>query len=796
MKRTKTILAKTILLTIITIFLVTNLYAQEKVWEWESSIDVGVSPQKLIYDAENDIMHAFNAGIDVDGDGEFNPETDHLPSWYIIRNVDDMYESMLVNEFAFDSFSTESSFTVDYKTRVLYISFKDNVKAYSFDTYEELDPEVTDFPVNNVFANEAHLLLTVFEGLGSSVSVYNPIAKISYATIETEGYSVASVSYMHESGNMGIGTIGFDIEGEGYLMYGTFEHMNVPEMEKITLGGLPTHVIVHENYLIITVSDLNYIGVFDVNTETLTKHYTGNYAFYSPREVSVYGENIYVATWAGDIRVINLLTGNLVEILDGGYPIEGITFSANEMFTFEYLVAEEEYITQSIDIYVKQDAEQEFEMVGFEVGKAPLHISYDPDNNNIYVFCQGVDVNFNQEYEPNLGDELPSWWVLIYEELQGGNYFYRAQQVAEFDFWDFSLPFRPTYDYENRLVYLPLAAGLASMDLDDFTPVDYNVTDFPVRSAFQTDGHLILSTNPVDGEPGRVLVYNPTMRRTLSSVEAGVNMLDAVAFYTSEGQMGMAAISTGEFGSEDSKLHYAYIEHMVDPVFKTIDLGIAANHIYVYQNLLVITVNQSHKILVFDTDTEEFTVHYTGTYGWDGPRESKLVPEFGMILTSTYAGDIRMFEGFTGNMESILPPKVGKIEGFDFIIHPVYEIVIGITAPFDANYTVQNMVYLLGEGFPTSVVEYPERDIQRVSVYPNPVSDIFNIQLEYAQEYSAESQVQIVTIQGSKVAEFTLSAGITHLELSANDLGLASGSYLVRIQSGNRFYDVPFVVAK
>jgi hypothetical protein len=92
----------------------------------------------------------------------------------------------------------------------------------------------------------------------------------------------------------------------------------------------------------------------------------------------------------------------------------------------------------------------------------------------------------------------------------------------------------------------------------------------------------------------------------------------------------------------------------------------------------------SHQIKIIDANTHEVKTLYTGTKGYNGPRESVVKGDY--LYVTTYAGDIRVFDLRTGVLVSIFPAKDGvKCEGLTFIDDNTFAVAEVSNADYSSN---------------------------------------------------------------------------------------------------------------
>ncbi len=291
-----------------------------------------------------------------------------------------------------------------------------------------------------------------------------------------------------------------------------------------------------------------------------------------------------------------------------------------------------------------------------EVGSQPAEIYYDKSSGIYHIFCLGKDVNYNGVKDAE--DENPSWWIVYKTNLD------LAIKRIEFDFGNMGFPFRPFIDFDNDRLYISQNNSLKIYDLNTselITQIDlsYNANSISV------DGNILyLSITKSFDSPGAVESYDLNTFEKISSTTCGFYVSQNLIF-SKDNNKYLAVISQGN-GSNNSILDIFKINNGNFAKIKSFDsLGNFANHIFLNDDELFVTMNGSHKIYVIDLDafTIKNTINTT-TDGYNGPREVAILNDQ-YLFTTTYNKEVIVFNKNTG-MKLDSYSVNGKTEGLAF----------------------------------------------------------------------------------------------------------------------------------
>lgn len=312
-----------------------------------------------------------------------------------------------------------------------------------------------------------------------------------------------------------------------------------------------------------------------------------------------------------------------------------------------------------------------------EIGSQPARIYYDETNQLFHVFCLGVDLDYDGQKDE--GDENPSWWTVNKNDLSN------PVKKLEFDFGFLGFPFRPYLDFTNRKLYISQSGLIKVFSLDSYSKIDEIAGDYYATAISGNNNYLFLSV-PEYQKNGKVAVLDINTKQEISSISAGLNVQQNLYYELNAKQM-LAVMSEGD-GNGNAMIQFFEINSGILTSLKKFDgLGNFGNHISIYKNHLVYTLNGSHKLIIFDLNNFSITKNISiGTVGFEGPRETAFNSD-NEIFVSTYKGDIRKYNLASGLMEQQLSTD-SKAEGISILQNDIM-LVANISKP---DYSVNNII--------------------------------------------------------------------------------------------------------
>lgn len=761
----------------------------ETVYNEMGEITAGSNPVKSFYNEESAILHIFCAGIDVNDDGVYNEGEDEAPSWYTFDmseiTVPDSYEGTKVFEFEFNIGLNPQNIAMTPDFQQLFIADGEKVSVYNANTFTKTGEILTqELAAKNASAITAgnFLYVTVTEEENKEGEIWrydyfdNSIRDKAYAGINPGKASVV-LDVATELDYVTFFSGGNDEQG-GKLYYidELITFFSAPDSVELNLN--PNVIFQIDSDIWLADKENHIVGRFDLTNHELATYNTATYGEYGPTGLWGNEEGILYGGSSGIIWELDKATGNTVMShgFDENYMgITDVTF-AGEIIILSASMTDDE-IAGSVKILIPEDIDFKEFWYPVEVGNQPVYTWWDSDVKVLHVFCLGNDDNFDGIQD--IDEQQPSWWTV---KNHGGNHV--AEKIMDFEFASLKFPFRPAVDEENKIIYIPHQDKISSYDLSGYSVFNESVAVVDATSLSLAAGHLLI-TRITDAESGdgELLVLNLQSGQVLQSVYAGINPIQSL-YYPSEGGIGLAIISAGPWGSDESKLYYGNIVHMGDFSLDSLNVGNAVNHISFNENKLYVTVNGSHKIVVLELATGEPAFYNTGTTGFDGPREALFLD--GLIGVTTYVGDFRGIDPQTGNVNIILPNEY-KLESILSIENDNTGI---LTAPNNDDYSPNNLILISEEGLPLTSSVFEKDDISGV-IFPNPGNGNFTLKTE---GFSAGPLgLSIYDLRGNRVFEQELNSAEA---ATVNASVLPSGIYSVVIHNGEKSISTKLNIVK
>lgn len=750
-------------------------------YSYYDMVGVGYTPVHIVKSPNDGTTHVFCAGKDANYNGLLD-EGDEYPSWWIIKESEEMGEIIFKAEkkFDFDSFFKFPSGVevfrpgFDWANDVVYIPFEGVIKAFDMIDFDIHDDQVAFINATSVALAGGHLLLTVTPGADQvgKLDVLNLTSGQVLQSVTAKENVMQSVYYQSTKGiSIAMLSNGPYGEANGVVQYGAINHMFSFDLEdEVIVGKSPNHMIFNNGKLYVSVNGDHKIVEIDVETHETRTFYTGTIAFNGPRDIFVSEGKLYVATYQGDVRVINLQTGCVDEVISEGLgKIETVLLDGEFLFmlnSYDWFYSNSEYI-----IINKFSDRSPIEDVSFPlVGIRPIGSYFDDVQELYHVFCLGDD------------SQSPSWWTIDKYGVSTNKYTFPLGSLKE--------PFKPAIDGENRTIYIPHYNYIASYNLDDFTIDDPEIVPIDAIALDLAGSHLLAAVHFDGGDS--VLVINLQSNSVIQRVYAGMHVRDIMYYpHFVEGNpkpiISLAILTNKNESSSESQLLFGPIKHMEHfTLDNTVDVGLNANHLVhspIIQSIFVTSKDDYslHQLLLSDNSVNTTRL---GTIGGGYPGKPNAL--FDVILVPTHYSDVRTFliDEFIGQayLDNIITLK-HKIEQIDVAIGNGDPTSILFITPYESDGTYSSEVIFVNLN-PSSVETNP-RSVNNDLIYPNPTSGSLAIVLKDDRYNMSNIRVDIFNQFGQFV--FSLeniipSNNMIHLVLPIENL--ASGAYYITVSDG------------
>jgi hypothetical protein len=394
------------------VFTISSNAQQYVTHDW---LSVGITPVHIVKSPNDGTIHVFCAGFDENYNGQFD-EGDEYPSWWVINKTEQsgavIFEAEKKLDFdKFFRFPTGVEVFrpgFDWRDNVIYIPFQGHIRAYDLQNFELIDEEVARIDATSIDFAGGHLLITVSPGANEKgrLDVLNVNSGQILQTIPAD-VNVMQCVYYRSSKGISIALLSNGEYGmsNGIVQYGAINHMfDFTLDDEVIVGANPNHMIFNNGKLYVSVNGEHKVVEIDIETHQKRTFYLGTVAFNGPRELYVDGNYLYVATYTGDFRKINLETGCIDMIASfSDYKAESVIAVDDYLIgLYSYDVM---YGASNNIVVFKYTDEDVFEgaLRPVKVGKRPISSFYDEAASLYHVFCLGDNT------------ELPSWWTIDME---------------------------------------------------------------------------------------------------------------------------------------------------------------------------------------------------------------------------------------------------------------------------------------------------------------------------------------------------------------------------------------------
>lgn len=764
-------------------------------YSYYDMVGVGYTPVHIVKSPNDGTTHVFCAGKDANYNGQLD-EGDEYPSWWIIKESEEMGEIIFKAEkkFDFDSFFKFPSGVevfrpgFDWANDVVYIPFEGVIKAFDMIDFDIHDDQVAFINATSVALAGGHLLLTVTPGADQvgKLDVLNLTSGQVLQSVTAKENVMQSVYYQSTKGiSIAMLSNGPYGEANGVVQYGAINHMFSFDLEdEVIVGKSPNHMIFNNGKLYVSVNGDHKIVEIDVETHETRTFYTGTIAFNGPRDIFVSEGKLYVATYQGDVRVINLQTG-CVELISGEYSEKIETVLPLNEYLFMLASYDESYSSANYITINKFTDESPFDeaIVSYPlVGIRPIGSYYDDVQELYHVFC--------------LGDESqsPSWWTIDKEGVSTNKYTFPLGSLKE--------PFKPAIDGENRTIYIPHYNYIASYNLDDFTIDDPEIVPIDAIALDLAGSHLLAAVHFDGGDS--VLVINLQSNSVIQRVYAGMHVRDIMYYpHFVEGNpkpiISLAILTNKNESSSESQLLFGAIKHMEHfTLDNAVDVGLNANHLLFSQYLQSLFVTSKddyalHQLFLSDNTSKSTKL---GTIGSGYPGQPYAL--FDMILVPTYNSDIRTLSMDDFNEQVYLEEIIllrYKVEQVDMVLDDAKPLSVLFVTPYESDGAYSSEVIFVNTN-PVSVETNP-RNVNNDLIYPNPTNGSLAIVLNDERYNMSNIRVDIFNQFGQFV--FSLeniipSNNMIHLVLPIENL--ASGAYYITVSDGRISKTQPLTIVK
>ena len=273
------------------------------------------------------VVNVICKGVDTNNNGVFDKD-EEKGSWWIIKN--NIPEKKLDFGVPFYDFPL-----YDKQNKLIYIPHINSIKSYSTESFNINDDAVASVNASHLEIAGGHLLFAkTNQSAPDSIIVLN-LSNGKILQKLPAGTDIYSLKYYPDPNGIGLAfTAAFEETEEFKLMYGPINHMVDFKLDnQFLLDGYAQ--LIYKDSTLITLSGRSGVSnLINVYTDELSSFNFGVQNYYAT-SITKDEDNLFVSTFLGDIRVLNINRNELEEII----PIENPAFSINNIGNDELNIA-------------------------------------------------------------------------------------------------------------------------------------------------------------------------------------------------------------------------------------------------------------------------------------------------------------------------------------------------------------------------------------------------------------------------------------------------------------------------
>ncbi|MCC7439309.1 MAG: T9SS type A sorting domain-containing protein [Armatimonadetes bacterium] len=729
-------------------------------------VSVGKGPAFLFADTAGNRVHLISAGADANFNGVLDPG-EAAPTWSVIDGT----THRVVDSATFDAFlnSYPIRVGVNVSAAEIYLPLGGKVQAFDLQTLKH-KRDVSTIPAAAVSFDPTSGLLYLttrdpgFTGPGMVMAV-EPITGTLLGEMETgvnpgmvvsvfDPTSYAPGNFILNEGAFGKGNGSVTYTAGNLDIYKAVNGQSVGGGANfIATRGERAYVVLGGSHQVRIINTLTHRDVAPSPIVTLTS------GFDSPRALAFQGDSLLVvATYANDIRRFETATGALRDSITLPGKAESVVVRDSLLFAaIKYTAGT--YSPDSVVAVVNLNSGVVTDTI--VVGRDPGLLLLDK-RGDIHAIGYGTG-------------SADRWWKVIDGTTREVKWSRQLSGALGF-------PLRAAYDANRDSLYLALSDtlfGFPASASEGAGRAIYHDATATGNLANVTDAGnwLLIHELAKDFAPGPTYIHivDKGDGHKVGRFRAGDFLTMATPVATDrDGVIRLYALNEGAFGSATSSI--TLFDYKANAFG---NLGDGANHLFANENTVAVTMNGTHEVVLTDPATLAVRRRVpTGTSSLDGPRETLLLPN-GQLLTTTYAGDIRLLNDDT--VEAVIPVG-GKAEGIAMLNNELYVANAFLTG----TYTTDSRVAVVSLG--VLAVERSGQGAGSASLsesVPNPVRDQAAISFSLAR--SGAARVSVVAVDGREVATLIdqpMEPGQYTLRFDASTL--AAGTYFCTLQTGGK----------
>jgi hypothetical protein len=770
-------------LTIVSCFACMSVWAQP-----EALIQTGLQPLAFVSsDAE---LHVFCNRIDLNFNGA-QDEGDSPASWWVIDQASQTASQRLAFDWD-DGFGFPFRPAADPANDLLFLPLSEEVRTYKLSTGEV----VFTAPEMPYGASAAYYDATTGEVLISQrqMGANDVLRTFNLETGNTETFEVGD--------NIQQALVWTDADSQRHILVlceGIFGEDNSvltvltpgadPIRRDITLGATGNHLLLQNDFLYVTMNAGHQIHEIDLKQLSIVRSFdVGTTEFNGPRDAVIVDGDIYVTTYAEDVRRISLQDGTLKAILTTGAKPEGIAYRDGRLWVTNAFESASFASDRTVAVLHPKLSTEIVAIV--PTVPQPAHLATTPEG--VIAFGNQIDLNFDGRQDE--GDMPQS--VALHSEVD-----FSSEWRSPLPWGRVGFPLRPALNPADNQAYILTGRQLVAQST--VAPTNQTLDNVNLGNAiavsYSSDENTLAVTER--GDATGIVRLIDLSDGFEESVVTGLSSFVQQTLWSGNiaEDFDLIVLDEGDFNGGAGRL--VFVNHETAGIVSTLELGAGANHMLLDGNLIYVTINGAHEVVAVDLTKKEIVERIpTGTEGFNGPRESIVFD--GDLFVTTYSNDVRRFDLVSGEMVDRYETggKPESLTAFDG------RIWVANAFEFNSFSSGNTLAVIEPSAVPTSVHELTQpnavnsrKPLLKLTLSPNPAAQ--NVQVAMSaeilcgQQLRGSAQLELVTLDGQIVhRQFVEMAHLLGGAEQINIDGLAGGVYVVTLQSGESLYSARLII--
>lgn len=314
-----------------------------------TTIEVGQQPVAIF--PIGNVVHVFHSQVDANFNGT-QDEGDSPASWWTLNPV--TRQVLAKKEFEWGGIGFPFRPYIDAETKTIYLSQTGRILALSLETQEVVEDVVASYAASGIAVDGDIVYASVRPNYTDPGFLMRYDRQTQQETKTTVGVNPQQVVRFASDSQEGVLVLcegGFGTGSAPSALYKQFADGTTVETA-LELGGTGNHIVVQGNYAFVSMNGSSEIKIVDIaNWEVVNSIAVATGVGDGPREVAVLDGDIFVSTYAGDVRRYSATTGALKATLKTTGKPEGIAVVGNSLWIANAYQAGSFTVSNVIDVW-------------------------------------------------------------------------------------------------------------------------------------------------------------------------------------------------------------------------------------------------------------------------------------------------------------------------------------------------------------------------------------------------------------------------------------------------------------